>query len=529
MKEKVLHIKNQTLDYWSNRTNVQKGLIIGCFILFFLIISLVIFFGTRTNYAPLYSDLTAEESGQIKETLDARGIPSELTDNGSTIRVPETQVDSLKVDLAAEGIPESGSIDYTFIEDQMGFGMTDNEFNVMERAAMQTELEGLIQNIEGVNAANVMITLPEESTWVAETNEQASASVVIGTSTNVMDQQEVQALYHLVSKSVPNLSVDNIVIMNDRFEHLDYENQDAAQSTLNAYEEQRSIQEDIEKDLQSQIQQMLGTIMGRDKVIVSVTTDIDFTQENREEALIEPVDEENMEGIEVSAERITETYEGEMAEDGVPGAGEEDVVNYPAGAGFGDGDYERTEERINNEVNRIHREIVESPYKIRDVGIQVMVEPPDPEDPASLDPQIMNDVEQILSTVVTTSIDETYLEDVTQEDIINENIVVSSHSFDGKMDIDPTEQDTIPLWMYIIAGVLAAAVIILLMMLVRRRREEESSEDINMDEIVAEEEIPELQGDEDSEQATRRKQLEKLAQENPEEFSKLLRTWLSDD
>ncbi|WP_158737689.1 flagellar basal-body MS-ring/collar protein FliF [Alteribacillus sp. YIM 98480] len=530
MKEKFLQFKNQTTEYWRKRTKGQKSLLIGFIILIILVIVFTIYFGTRTNYAPLYSDLSPEESGQIKETLDNRGVPSQLTNNGSTINVPETRVDSLKVELASEGVPESGSIDYTFIEDQMGFGMTDNEFDVMERAAMQTELEGLIQNIEGVDAANVMITLPQESTWVAEEDEGASASVVIDTGgRNNMDQTQVKALYHLVSKSVPNLSVDNIVIMNERFEHFDYENQDSSNSTLNAYEEQRSIQDDIEKDIQSQIQQMLGTIMGPDKVVVSVTTDVDFTQENREEALVEPVDEENMEGIEISAERITETYEGEFDEEGgVPGAGEEDVVNYPAGAAFGDGDYERTEDRINNEVNRIHREIVESPYKIRDLGIQVMVEPPDPEDPESLAPESLNDIEQILSTVVSTSIDDTYLQDVT-EDEINNKIFVSAQEFEGKIDFETEAGSSIPLWMYILAGVLGAAVIVLLVLLLRRKKEEEEEDHVYLDQMTAQDEVPDLPEDEDSEQATRRKQLEKLAKENPEEFSKLLRTWLSDD
>ena len=37
------------------------------------------------------------------------------------------------------------------------------------------------------------------------------------------------------------------------------------------------------------------------------------------------------------------------------------------------------DDTINYEVNRIRKEIVESPYKIRDLGIQVMVEPPEAE------------------------------------------------------------------------------------------------------------------------------------------------------
>ena len=61
------------------------------------------------------------------------------------------------------------------------------------------------------------------------------------------------------------------------------------------------------------------------------------------------------------------------------------------------GDYEKIEETINNEVNRIRKEIVESPYKIRDIGIQVMVEPPSAEDPTSMPAGVQDDIEQILA------------------------------------------------------------------------------------------------------------------------------------
>lgn len=526
MKEQILQAKENATEYWQTRSKKQKWFILATFILFIFLLVLLIFL-MRPQYVPLYTNLSPEETGQIKETLDQRGVPSQISHDGTAISVPESQVDALKVELAAEGIPKTGAIDYSFIQDQVGFGMTDNEFNVMERAAMQTELENLIQSLDGVESANVMITLPEESTWVSDEEKQATASIVLNTGgRSSIDENQIRALYHLVSKSVPDLPVDNIVIMNERFEHFYYEDSNNSDSSMSVYEEQRQIQMDVERRLQSRIQQMLGTLMGPDKVLVTVTTDLDFTKENREEALVEPVDEENMEGIEISAERITETYEGEeMEEGGVPGAGEEDVVNYPALGMGGSGDYERTEERINNEVNRIHREIVESPYKIRDVGIQVMVEPPDPEDPTSLPPGILNDVEQILSTIIATSIDDTYLEDVTEEEI-SEKIYVSSQPFAGKIDLEAEPGTSIPLWMYILSGVLIALVLFLAFILWRRRREEEEFPE---EDIPSEEEIPELPEEDDSEHTTRRKQLERLAREKPEEFSKLLRTWLSED
>ncbi|MEK1828740.1 hypothetical protein AAAC51_06055 [Priestia megaterium] len=50
--------------------------------------------------------------------------------------------------------------------------MTDNEFDVLKLDAMQTELANLMKNIQGVNDAKVMITLPNESVWANEKQEK---------------------------------------------------------------------------------------------------------------------------------------------------------------------------------------------------------------------------------------------------------------------------------------------------------------------------------------------------------------------
>ncbi|WP_100404485.1 flagellar basal-body MS-ring/collar protein FliF [Bacillus solitudinis] len=522
MKEKLSLYKQKTTEYWSGRTSRQKGILIGSILAVIALFFLLAFFGTRTSYVPLYNDLSLQETGQIKETLDARGISSTISNNGTTILVPETLVDSLKVELAAEGIPTSGSIDYSFFKEQMGFGMTDNEFSVMNRAAMQTELGNLIRNIDGVNQANVMITLPEESVWLNAEQDASTASVVVDLAPGYqLGSSQVKALYHLVSKSVPNLPIDNIVIMNQMFEDYLYESEDnASTSTLTAFEQQRSIQREIERDLTKNVQQMLGTMVGRDKVLVSVTTDIDFTQENRTEALVEPVDPENMEGIAVSMERVSEVYSGEgYPEGGIAGTGE-GVPNYPGVISQGDSEWERTEERINNEVNRINRDIVESPYKIRDLGIQVMIEPPEGMD--ALPQDRIADIQQILGTIVRTSINGA---NELPQDVINQKIFVSSQPFEGKLELDLNPQTVLPAWLYIVGGILIALILLLLILLFRKRKQEQEKE-LVVEKLI--EEIPDLP-DEEGLSSTKRKQLEKMAKEKPEDFSKLLRTWLSED
>lgn len=64
---------------------------------------------------PLYSDLSLQEAGQLTEELDSRGVKYDLSNGGTTILVPESQADQLLVNLAAQGIPNSGQIDYSFL------------------------------------------------------------------------------------------------------------------------------------------------------------------------------------------------------------------------------------------------------------------------------------------------------------------------------------------------------------------------------------------------------------------------------
>ena len=153
-----------------------------------------------------------------------------------------------------------------------------------------------------------MINFLKKVSLLSDKNESASASIILHTKPgHEFNEKQIKSLYHLVSKSIPDLSTDNIVIRNQFLEYFDLDND---QLTGGGFTEQIKIKERIERDIQRQVQNMLGTLMGFEKVVTSVTADIDFTQENREENLVTPVDEENMRGIAISAQRITETFTG---------------------------------------------------------------------------------------------------------------------------------------------------------------------------------------------------------------------------
>lgn len=532
MKESFLKFINPLKEYWFSRTTKQRSILISAVTLVLLFAGIMTYFMTRTDFVPLYSNLSPSETGSIKENLDGRGIKSEIVDGGQTIKVPKETVDTLKVELAAEGLPKSGSIDYSFFSQNAGMGTTDNEFKVMKLDAMQTELANLMKGIDGINDANVMITLPETGIFVSDITSEASASIILNTKPGyTFEQNQIVALYQLVSKSVPNLPTDNIVIMNQNFEYFDLKNENNFSGSL--FANQQEIKKEIERDVQRQVQSMLGTLMGHEKVMVTVSADIDFTQENREENLVTPVDEENLEGIAISAQNITETYTGTGSQAGGTVQAEDPAdslgAQYMEGSN-GNGDYEKVDETINYEINRIRKEIIESPYKIRDLGIQVMVEPPDAEDTNSLPQERIDDIENMLATIVRTSIDKNENPELTDE-IINQKISVSVQPFAGKMPFDePTTSLTLPWWIYVVGGVLVGIIAILVFLFLRgRRKEAEASIAANEETMAQPVDIPDVNESQETESSIRRKQLEKMAKEKPEEFAKLLRSWIAED
>lgn len=530
MNERLTKVKSDSRQFWTSRTKNQKGVLIGTLAAIIAIAGVITYFSTKTEMVPLFTELSQSEVGQIKEVLEAQGTQFEIAPGGTNILVSEKEVDALKVSLMSQGYPQTGGVSTSFFTENAGFGMTDNEFNVIKLAALQTEIADLYRRIDGVKDAQVKVVLPEPSVFLSETTQESQAMVMLTTEAgHKFTEEQIKTLYNIVGKSVPNLTNDNIQITNQYGEYFDLTTMTAGNSATTA-EGQMAIKKQVERDIQRQVQNMLGTMMGQDKVVVSVSTDIDFKQVNTTEDLVKPVDEENIEGITISAQRITETYSGTgSVAAGTPEAENvtDNFTDYQEGS-TGDGDYERVEETINNDVNRIRNEIQGSPFKVRNIGIQVMVEPPGEGADATLDEAVVADIEQILATIVRTSIDQDIVNELTEEQI-NERIVVLAQPFYGKETLDADGQPFIPWWVWVIGGVLLVAIALLVFYVLRSRKQKQEEEDALILEQQQEIIIDDISEEKETEATLRRKQLEKMAKEKPEDFAKLLRTWIAED
>jgi len=99
--------------------------------------------------------------------------------------------------------------------------------------------------------------------------------------------------------------------------------------------------------------------------------------------------------------------------------------------------------------------------------------------------------------------------------------------FNGKATFEEPKP-AIPMWVYIVGGIGLALLITLFILWWRGRKDDEEEEEEIFEQPIVQE-IPDIHEEQETESTMRRKQLEKLAREKPDEFAKLLRTWLSEE
>ncbi|MBI5482871.1 MAG: flagellar M-ring protein FliF, partial [Deltaproteobacteria bacterium] len=132
----------------------KRMLIAGVAVLSSVAFAILIFVANRTDYRPLFTNLTAEDAGEIVKKMKDGKVPYRITEDGKGILVPSDKVYDLRLTLASEGLPQGGGVGFE-IFDRKNFGMTEFVQKLNYQRALQGELSRTIAQLTGVEQARV--------------------------------------------------------------------------------------------------------------------------------------------------------------------------------------------------------------------------------------------------------------------------------------------------------------------------------------------------------------------------------------
>ncbi|NCQ35574.1 flagellar M-ring protein FliF, partial [bacterium] len=89
--------------------------------------------------AVLFTNMSPEDASSALQELAKQDVPTELQNGGTTILVPSAMKDRLRLDLAAKGMPSSGTVGFE-VFDSNQYGMTEFLQNVNFKRALEGEL-----------------------------------------------------------------------------------------------------------------------------------------------------------------------------------------------------------------------------------------------------------------------------------------------------------------------------------------------------------------------------------------------------
>lgn len=297
----------------------QLGLMLGLALSVAMGVAIVLW-SQEPSYGRLYSDIGESDVAEILEILNKESIKYKVESGSGAIMVPMDDVSTVKLKLAAQGLPRSTSMGYELLDKDQGFGSSKSVEMVRFQRALEGEIARTIMSIQNIKTARVLLAIPVQSVFVRE-RKKPSASVMVNLyQGRSLDKGQVESIIHLVASSVPQLDANQVTVVDQKGRLL---NSNDSSVSGNLTSKQFEYKKNIEEHLMGRIQNILSPLVGSDGMRVQISADVDFTETDRTQEMFNP---------DLPALRSEQTSEEQStlsATQGVPGA----LSNQPTPAG----------------------------------------------------------------------------------------------------------------------------------------------------------------------------------------------------
>jgi len=287
----------------------------------------VFLWGQKPTYGVLLTNFSDKDGGAIIASLQTMNVPYQFSEGGNAILVPAEMVYDARLKLAAQGLPRGGNVGFELMENQkMGTSQFIEQVNYQR--ALEGELARTISSIGVVQGARVHLAIPKQSVFVREKQTPTASVLVNLNSGRTLDKQQVNAVIHLVSSSVPELT-SNAVTVVDQTGKLLSGNDKSANDTAQLDPEQMKYVKEIQDSIRKRVESILVPLVGDGNVHAQATAEIDFTRSEQATESYKP-----NATPETSSVRSLQTKESASMEPvaaaGIPGAASNQAGKAPA-------------------------------------------------------------------------------------------------------------------------------------------------------------------------------------------------------
>ena len=359
-------------DLGVSLTPRQLGSLVAAFVAVVTLVGGTAYWVTRPAYALLFEDMDQAAASEVISKLEARKIDYQIDPGGRGIRVPSTQVDRLRLDFSAQGLPSSGRIGFEIFE-RTAFGQTEVVEHGNYRRALVGEIARTIGSLTEVSSARLHIAMAKESLFGAR-EQPAKASVILKlrNPNRPLAPATVVGITNLVAASVEGLRPDAVVVMDSFGRPLARPPADD-QSPLGGAQGER--QRTLERDMGERLIALLEPVVGTDRVRVNVAARLSAASEEQTEEKWDPstvvrsrqMTSDGTPGSSVGAIAGARANLPEPADaDGVPPATPPSPALTPASG--------RMSETTNYEVSRVTRHTVKPSGDVARLSVAVILD-----------------------------------------------------------------------------------------------------------------------------------------------------------
>lgn len=376
---------NYVRDRWDGLSQNRRVAIVAVALTAIFAVALLLLIQPPQQYAPLYTGLSADDAAAIIEQLRQQGVPYKLSNDGTTISVPVDQVAKLRLALAAQGLPKSGTLGFELF-DRSSFGVTDFQQRVNYQRALEGELARTISQLDGVQSARVHLVIPEESLFTEQQQPTTAAVVLQLKPGSRLTDEQVRGVVHLVSAAVPGLQPEHVTVVDESGNALWSGGGVAAAGGMSDH---LKAQRAFESALATQLQTIVARVVGNNNAAVQVSASFDWDQRQIDSEIYSPNGTQPQ--VRSQQERVQTTEGTATGPIGVPGV-DSNVDTYQEGAaGQNQQRSELRETTVNYELSRQVERVVQAPGKIQRLSVAVVL------NSAAVDPAVAEQVRDLVA------------------------------------------------------------------------------------------------------------------------------------